>query len=335
MVTKRELIDAQTAIAAREADIKKALPKTMASDKFIATVQTALAMSPGIVEASSTSILQACMKAAADGLMIDGREAALVIYRSRHGPRAQYMPMVNGIIKKVRQSGDVSMLASFPVFENDEFDIQYGMSPNLVHVPNIRGERGEMIGVYAICKFKDGTTDVEWMSVADVEKIRARSRAKNDGPWKTDYDEMARKTVIRRIAKRLPMSTDAMSVVTAVDDLYDLTTPVDVDGSGATRKTRGAGASMLNDGDGDGGDGDDNIIDVEADEVVEDEDHKPATKKKAAAKKTETAKQKKAREAKEAAAKATAEAEAAAAEAEEDEAGDDDDGEAEAAEDVI
>ncbi len=309
MVTKNELVAVRDKISGIEGDLQKVLPKAIPSAKFIRTVHTALQLNPGIVEASINSILASCLKAAADGLLLDGREAALVVYRSKKGPVAQYLPMVYGIHKKVRQSGEISVFNSYIVHENDEFAITYGMNPTLNHSPKLTGSRGDPIGCYAICKFKNGDNDLEWMTVDEIEAIRARSKARNSGPWVTDWGEMARKTVIRRISKRLPMETDAMSIVTRVDELYDLGKEAD-DYVGPARKQRGRGAAAI-DGDAETADGDRSILAVVDDNVILDVDPETgeilgeddATATVEVAEPKETAAQKKARTAQEKAAK--------------------------------
>jgi recombination protein RecT len=315
MVTRQELVAVRDKVSALDADLQTMLPKAIPSAKFIRTVHTALQLNPGIVEAKTNSILASCLKAAADGLLLDGREAALVVYRSKGGPVAQYLPMVYGIIKKVRQSGEISVFNSFIVYENDEFAITYGMDPTLDHSPKLTGSRGDPIGCYAVCKFKNGDTDLEWMTHDEIEAVRARSKARNSGPWVSDWGEMARKTLLRRISKRLPMEADAMSIITRVDELYDLGKEPD-DYVGPARKERGRGAAVI---DGDDEAPDDAIIldvDPETGEVLDDAaatESEPATPKEP----KETAAQKKARVAKEKAAKKLKEAQDAMAAADE------------------
>jgi recombination protein RecT len=158
------------------------------------------------------------LNAATDGLLPDGREAALVLF----GQEAVYMPMIAGIYKKVRNSGEISTLSSHVVYENDDFSywIDEG-GPHLRHAPLLADDRGKTTSVYAVCKLKDGSVEIETMTVAQVEKVRAVSRSKG-GPWKDWWDEMARKTVVRRLSKRLPMSSDQERVMQRDDSMYDL-----------------------------------------------------------------------------------------------------------------
>jgi recombination protein RecT len=243
------------------ADLQKMLPPAIPSDKFIRTVQTAITMNPDIAKCDKTSVLSACMKAASDGLILDGREAALVVYNAKqkdggYKQMAQYMPMVTGIIKRVRNSGEITKINAYVVYKNDSFKVRYGLDPDIKHEPNFE-EPGKPIGAYAIARFKDGLDDFEFMPVADIEGIRKRSRSPDKGPWSTDWSEMARKTVIRRLAKRLPMSSDLASVIRRVDEMYDLDAPESNAGSvvendeaqsadkATPAKKRGAAASKL------------------------------------------------------------------------------------------
>ena len=129
--------------------------------------------------------------------------------------------MVAGVIKRVRNSGEVSRLNAFVVYRNDTFHVSYGLEMKLEHVPNFENP-GDPIGAYAICLFKDGENDFEFMSVKQINDIKARSKSGDSGPWKTDWSEMARKTVIRRLAKRLPVDSDIARVVERIDEDYDM-----------------------------------------------------------------------------------------------------------------
>lgn len=193
------------------AEFKAALPPQIPVDKFIRTTLTAIQMQPDLLDTDRRSLLGSCMKAAQDGLIPDGREAALVIFRGKNGPMTQYMPMVGGLLKKMRNSGELASISANVVYEKDNFVYELGDFEEIRHKPFL-GDRGKPIAVYAIARTKDGAVYREVMSVADVEKVRAASRAKDAGPWVQWWDEMARKTVIRRIAKRLPSSADVDQV---------------------------------------------------------------------------------------------------------------------------
>ena len=258
------VIQRKNEIQSLESDLKKMLPSSIPSDKFVRTVQTAITLNPQIAEADKNSVLSACMRAAADGLVLDGREAALTIYNTKQKDGswkkvAQYIPMVAGVIKRVRNSGEVSRLNAFVVYKNDMFHVAYGLEMTLKHEPNF-ADPGDPIGAYAVCLFKDGQTDFEFMSFKQIEAIRSRSKSGDSGPWKTDWSEMARKTAIRRLSKRLPVDSDIARVVQHIDDDYDFKKPEpvivpghDADGvvieNGTEKppaKARGSAAAKLN-----------------------------------------------------------------------------------------
>lgn len=201
-------------------ELSKVLPEHVTTDRFLRVVMTAIAQSPDLRNADRRSLLTSCVKCAQDGLLPDGREAALVIF----GGKATYMPMVAGILKKVRNSGELQSLTANVVYEQDAFDYWVDdIGEHVKHKPNITvADRGKLLAVYAIAKTLNGGVYVEVMSRGQVEQVRDVSKAKNKGPWVSWYDEMARKTVIRRLSKRLPMSTDLETVVTRDDQFYDL-----------------------------------------------------------------------------------------------------------------
>jgi recombination protein RecT len=220
------LEDVKNKLSAMKSEFQRALPNHISVDKFIRTIQTAVSMNPYLAQSERTSLFASCMKAAQDGLLPDGKEAAIVTFKDKEGRQiANYMPMVGGILKKVRNSGELSSITSQIVYRNDEFEFYVDEDgEHLKHKPNIfdSGERGEPIGVYALAKTKDGAVYVEVMTAAQIDEVKAVSRGKN-GPWSGAFSlEMWKKTVIKRLSKRLPMSTDLEFTMKADDDLYDL-----------------------------------------------------------------------------------------------------------------
>lgn len=202
-----------TAVAVREVkalldkaapEFSRALPAHVPPERFRRVAETAILNNPDLFGANRRSLMTACIKAAQDGLYPDGRDAALVVFKGQ----VQYMPMIAGILKKARNSGDLASISAHVVYERDEFDYALGDDERITHRPHLGGARGKPIAAYAIARTKDGAVYREVMSVEEVEQVRRVSRAGNSGPWATWWGEMARKTVLRRLSKRLPMSTD-------------------------------------------------------------------------------------------------------------------------------
>lgn len=185
--------------------LQAALPEHVSVEKFTRVAMTAIQTNPALQKADRASLFGAITKIAQDGLYPDGREAAIVMF----GSTATAMPMIAGVLKKVRQSGEVAKISAQVVHENDFFEVSYGFDEDVTHRPPPLNEpRGEPIGAYATAVLKDGSKLLEVMSHEEIEKVRAVSRSGKNGPWVTWWGEMARKTVMRRLSKRLPMSTD-------------------------------------------------------------------------------------------------------------------------------
>lgn len=184
---------------------KAALPAHVTVEKFSRVAMTAIQQNPQLQNSDRGSLFGAIVRLAQDGLLPDGREAALVMF----GNKVQAMPMIAGVLKKIRQSGEVAKISAQVVHENDHFVVSYGFDEDVTHNPPALNEpRGKPIGAYATAVLKDGSRLLEVMSLEEIEQVRNVSRAKGNGPWVTWWGEMARKTVMRRLSKRLPMSTD-------------------------------------------------------------------------------------------------------------------------------
>lgn len=205
-----------------ESEFRAALPPQIPVDKFLRTTVTAIQMQPALLEADRRSLLAACMKAAQDGLLLDGREAAAVIFGGKSGSRVQYMPMLGGLLKKLRNSGELASIAAHVVYDTDQFTYELGDNESITHKPSLGSSRGKPIAAYAIARTKDGAIYREVMSLHDIEKVRNVSRAKDSGPWTQWWDEMAKKTVIRRLCKRLPSSADVDALLDRDNEGYDL-----------------------------------------------------------------------------------------------------------------
>lgn len=210
----------------RESSFKAALPAHIPVERFMRVVMTATQRNPDLVAADRVSLFNSALLAAQDGLLPDGREGALVIYNTKKGSdwvkSVQWMPMIAGILKKCRNSGELSSVEAHTVHANDKFSYRIGIDEQPVHEPDWFGDRGAVIGVYAVAKLKDGTRVSEIMGIADIEKVRAISKSKDKGPWVDWWEEMARKTVLRRLSKRLPISSDLDDLIRRDDALYDM-----------------------------------------------------------------------------------------------------------------
>src|SRR5580765_7473883 len=207
-----------------------ALPAHIPVERFTRVIMTAIQNNPKLLACTRQSIFNSCMKCAQDGLLPDGREAAIVPFGEnedgqKKSDQATYLPMVAGYRKKARNSGELSDLYAHVVFDGDQFDFQLGDEPYVKHKPSLTRPRGaKPIAVYSIAKFKDGGTSYEVMSISEVEEIRQKFSRARKGPWNdpVTYPEMVRKTCVRRHCKSLPMSSDLDTVLHRDDELYDM-----------------------------------------------------------------------------------------------------------------
>ena len=125
--------------------------------------------------------------------------------------KVQAMPMVAGLLKMMRQSGEVAWVDAHVVRAGDHFQYRPGIDETPIFEPDWFGERGDVIGAYAIARLKSGEiVPPEIMNRQQIEAVRAVSRSKDKGPWVDWFDQMALKTVLRRYMKRLPTSTDVL-----------------------------------------------------------------------------------------------------------------------------
>lgn len=218
-------------------------------ERFLRMVKNSILRDPLISEATTQSVFLECMKAAADGLVLDGREATLTRFKTNKRQRVNgkwednwqtevaYIPMVAGIMKRVRNSGEIQAWTVGLVYEKEyetgRFSYVAAPVAELRHEPIIIGERGPVVAAYSAVRLKDGSFHYELMRRDELDAIKQRTKSKKTvkeggedktvitGPWATDEEEMFKKTVIRRHSKRLPVSSEVLDVTQRVDALYD------------------------------------------------------------------------------------------------------------------
>lgn len=202
----------------RGASLKTLLPPHISIDKFKAAAMTAAVTNPSILQCDASSVFMSLMKCAADGLVPDGREAAMVPFKGR----AQYLPMVFGVIKMMRNSAEIASVWSNVVHEGEDLNVWIEDGElKFDHKYDALRRGGPVIGAYAVAKLKDGTIEFEPMGVDQIEKRRRASASQKgaaSGVWADWYEEMARKTVIKALAKRLPISSDDLRRVQEIDE---------------------------------------------------------------------------------------------------------------------
>lgn len=208
-----------TLLQKQRSAIEAALPRHMTADRMLRIVLTEIRKNPTLSECDPTSFLGAVVQSAQLGLEPGSAlgHAYLVPFNNRQTGRKEVQLIVGyrGFLDLARRSGQIISFSAHAVHDGDEFEFTLGLSETLRHIPNrdsVSKER-RMTAVYAIAKLKDGGHQLEVMSRDEIEGIRRRSKSKDSGPWTTDFEEMAKKTVIRRLFKYLPVSIEIQRAV--------------------------------------------------------------------------------------------------------------------------
>lgn len=247
-----------------------ALPKQIPVERFKRVVMTAIQQNPDLLNCEPRSLWNSAMRAAQDGLLPDGREGAMVPFKGR----VQWIPMVSGIRKKVRNSGEILSWDAHVVHAKDEFEYELGDDPFIKHKPYMskdgKDDPGPVIAAYSVATLKGGEKSREVMTVGQIERIRMKAPGGNSDAWKNHYDEMCRKTVARRHAKVLPMSTDLDDLIRRDDEIMDVKEEV----RERQRIERVSGASALDVFAGTVKTEDGTVADAETGEILEEQ--KPA-----------------------------------------------------------
>ena len=196
--------------------IKMALPANLNPERFQRIVLTAISSNPKLQECAPTSFLGAMMTAAQLGVEPNTPlgQGYLIPRNGRNGMECTFQLGYKGMIDLAYRSGNISTIGAYVVHQNDEFHVQFGLNPDITHVPCM-ADRGDPIAFYAYYKTKDGGFGFEVMS---VDEARAHSRKYSDSvkrgwssPWDTNFEEMAKKTVLKKVLKYAPLSTDTAS----------------------------------------------------------------------------------------------------------------------------
>ncbi|WP_339806367.1 recombination protein RecT [uncultured Marinobacter sp.] len=202
------------------AELSLALPKHMTPDRLARIALTEFRKTPKLAQCEPKSFLGAVIQCAQLGLEPGNSlgHAYILPFDRRENVNGKWQTVATdaqliigyrGMIDLVRRSGQIMSLQAHAVYEGDHFDFAYGLDERLSHIPTRDIEkRGELVAVYAVAKLVGGGHQIEVMWRSDVEHIQKQSKAGNNGPWKTHFEEMAKKTVIRRLFKYLPVSVE-------------------------------------------------------------------------------------------------------------------------------
>jgi recombination protein RecT len=218
----------KTMLEQNKSAIAKALPRHLSADRLLRVAQTACTTTPTLLECYTPSLVGAIIQCATMGLepnTVLGHAYLVPFWNSKKRRKdVQVIVGYKGLVDLARRSGQIISVAAHAVYEQDEFDFQYGLEEKLNHRP-ARGDRGEIIAFYAVAKMKEGGHAFEVMWREEVDAIRDASQnayrdngkgrtANKMSPWWDHYESMGRKTVLRRLSKYLPLSVEFATAVT-------------------------------------------------------------------------------------------------------------------------
>lgn len=211
-VAKKKPSSIQDYIEVMAPAIKAALPSVMTPERFSRITLSALSANQKLKECTPQSFLGAMMTAAQLGLEPNTPlgQAYLIPFRNNKKgvTECQFQLGYKGLIDLAYRSGEVSIIQAHTVYENDEFTYELGIDPKLRHIP-ANSNRGNPIAYYAMFKTKTGGYGFQVMSIEDIRQHAQKfSKSFGDGPWKTNFDEMAKKTVLKKVLKYAPLKSD-------------------------------------------------------------------------------------------------------------------------------
>ncbi len=219
--TSTELVPVRQQLKALESSgaLGRALPTGLSAQRFTRIILTELSKNPELEECTVPSVLGAVMTAAQLGLEFGPLgHAYLVPFRDNktNTRKCQLIVGYRGMIDLARRTGLLRSIVARPIHEGDHFEFAYGSEERIVHRPPLTGDRGPVIAYYGVAQLADGGQVMHVMSRADVERFRRRSPTQREapsGPWTTDFDAMACKTVIRRMWPWLPSTVEAAQAI--------------------------------------------------------------------------------------------------------------------------
>lgn len=209
-----------------QAQMALALPKSMTAERLTRIVMTECRKVPALMQCNQESFFGAVLQCAQLGLEPGSALGHCYLLpfgngKSRDGrPNCQLIIGYRGMIDLARRSGQIVSINAYCVHEADEFEYELGLHPDIHHRPSPLAERGPVTYVYAVAVLKGGGVQFEVMSRAEIEAVRVQSKAGKSGPWVTHWEEMARKTVVRKLFKYLPVSIEAVRAV-EIDEKSD------------------------------------------------------------------------------------------------------------------
>lgn len=211
-------------LMSRRDGIQNLLPRHLTAEKLVRGFMAAATRNPRLLECTPLSVLNTVLIAASLGLEVGRPRGGVhpVPFRNRKNGTTECTPIPDyrGLMDLAYRSGQVLSIEARAVYDGDKFDFAYGTASHITHVPALP-RAGDVRCVYSVAHVKDGRPVFMVMSREEVEEHRARSRAKDDGPWVTDWTAMALKTVVKSLANWLPQASEQFTKAAEMEDRLD------------------------------------------------------------------------------------------------------------------
>lgn len=206
-----------------KSQIEAALPRHIRADYMLRVAMTSIQTNPDLLNCEPKSVLSCVMQASQLGLVPDGimGEAYLIPFNDRKGgvKRCTLIPGYRGLQELARRSGYITKIYARTVREGDRYEFEEGLTPTLTHSPAPEGSRGKAVAYYAVAHFRDRSVEPQfvWRWREDIEAHKKRFALARSSPWETDFDAMARKTVIRMLCNELPRARELQDLHSALE----------------------------------------------------------------------------------------------------------------------
>lgn len=197
-------------------EIAKALPSVMTPERFTRIVISAVSGNKDLQACTAQSFLGAMMNAAQLGVEPNTPlgQAYLIPYKNRKEGtvECQFQLGYKGLLDLAYRTGEYQSIAAYTVYENDFFEYELGLESILKHKPAM-SNRGNAIAYYAVYRLKNGGNGFVVMSREDVEQHKKKYSKAYNSPWNSDFDAMAKKTVIKQLLKYAPLKSELASAI--------------------------------------------------------------------------------------------------------------------------
>lgn len=221
--------DLTALVKASESQFRLVAPKWFSVERLTHLMLSATSRNPALLECTKESFLGFCMKCAETGMEPIGAGGAWAVpFKNKYTGKREvtFIPDWRGLIQLAKRTEQITHAFGDVICEKDQVDYQKGDTPQLIHKPAL-SNRGQVIGAYCICTLPNGAKHIEYMDKAEIDAIKARSKAKDEGPWVTDWAQMAIKTVVKRALKVFATSPQMQTAIEYDNAAVGLALPAD------------------------------------------------------------------------------------------------------------